>query len=942
MASATPQTQYNSGCCFSIKHSDACHHIKETTLLITAAIATIAVVGGILAVLAMNGVNLGPLNSITNSFTTLIGEKYIYIGLTAATGLLLIDTVLIAALTRSYYNKQYTQKEIDRFGLSDWIIQEDILAKLEPGQYWRFPESAEKAIPATPTNPGRPAVWGCVVRNLDGSLGVYAFKTQEDLLAQISKIGYRNGEKQFNKSNEYMHSYVEVKIGRENYELFLQSIVNIGRGEYIKYNALEIGEEANAFPLLVNLTGQPELHFYKSVEARDTARMGLIKRSDIEDEIDDDEIKYLPQGGAWIFANPITVQKYNGEEEGEEVQLFVVASKKAGSDEVNHDCFPTLEAAQQFVQLHGYQDAKAAWNHPTQWPAQWVEENIELHTSGIALNQGEIFTFDLRQELNKEEVNVFALKIKYDANKPSACRYFKSAEARERYIQENLSNYIDPDVLDQKTREIKEVYQLNHLLRVPNVDCLATQVILHGIPHFVLIGLTDEGISLTDEGIKHKAFATAEEMQDFMGDSWKDIGGIFAAPGQFKSELVAGQVDERTLQQATELAQHLVNDQHDYGRFQTRNGVDVFWLASKRGEEAAEVRFFASERARASAIRQLGRSTDLVFVREINQAAQRYRNDQLLDYALTNVNDCWGVQIQVRGQRINVLYKQTDSGIEISYPKDLAAVKEGLNDIEARIRATGEYPTALGDYLNREGKIVKQDTLAENEQTMLPGEYVSWEWKPEKHSSGVAAYKDVYLLQTISKEGRYSVRYFATEKARTEAARTLRNGFVRDRDLKAYTQNLSKAINETSGKEPVPHVFFVQYEAAGRAAIVTVSADGKKARSEYVVLGKIDGKLGEKKDCVRLNDILARPSEEATLKALDKIETARLKALLGNTYKGDGLLKANQYALDVRIGYAMLAWVTDDEKHVHRAYFQTPQQAQEYVNNKLKGFTLVK
>jgi hypothetical protein len=445
MAQPTPQTQYNR--CFSIKHSDACHHIKETTLLITAAIATIAVVGGILAVLAMNGVNLGPLNSITNSFTTLIGEKYIYIGLTAATGLLLIDTVLIAALTRSYYNKQYTQKEIDRFGLGDWIIQEDILAKLEPGQYWRFPEDAEKAIPATPTNPGRPAIWGCVVRNLDGSLGVYAFKTQEDLLAQISKINYRNGEKQFNESNEYTHSYVEVKIGRENYGRFLQdnvSNVNIGRDEYIKHDALAIGEGANAFPLLVNLTGQPELHFYKSVEARDKARMDLINRSDIEyeiDEIDDDEIEYLPQGGAWILTNPITVQKYNGAEEGKEVQLYVVTSKKAGSDEVNHDCFPTLEEAQQFVQLHRYQDAKADWNHPTQWPAQWVKENIELHTSDMRLNQGEIFTFDLRQEVDEEVVNVFALKIKYDASKPSAYRYFKSDEARQQYIDKEHKGF---------------------------------------------------------------------------------------------------------------------------------------------------------------------------------------------------------------------------------------------------------------------------------------------------------------------------------------------------------------------------------------------------------------------------------------------------------------------------------------------------------------------
>ncbi len=78
--------------------------LKTGAVAITAALATIAIIGGVLGVLALNGVDLGGLNSLAMT----VGETYIYGGLAAGISLLLIDVVLLKLIGT---NKQNLTKE---------------------------------------------------------------------------------------------------------------------------------------------------------------------------------------------------------------------------------------------------------------------------------------------------------------------------------------------------------------------------------------------------------------------------------------------------------------------------------------------------------------------------------------------------------------------------------------------------------------------------------------------------------------------------------------------------------------------------------------------------------------------------------------------------------------------------------------------------------------
>lgn len=71
------------------------------------------------------------------------------------------------------------------------------------------------------------------------------------------------------------------------------------------------------------------------------------------------------------------------------------------------------------------------------------------------------------------------------------------------------------------------------------------------------------------------------------------------------------------------------------------------------------------------------------FMRACQQKADRLRKAYLIDSALTQVNDCWGVpNVSVCNRSIHVLFKRTKNGIGVSFPEDLQAAKVGFRDME--------------------------------------------------------------------------------------------------------------------------------------------------------------------------------------------------------------------------------------------------------------------
>lgn len=179
--------------CFTIRHSETFGSFKKGVLLTTLALAIITTVGAVLGVLALQGFNLGGINALTN----LIGYKGVYLALLTGCSALLIDSVLIASLLRSGSTKQLSQREVDALELGDWLARDRIEEILEPGQYWNFPDVYRSPVNPTEEHPGEEAVFGIVVKNWDGSIGTYAYRSAEDCLAkkvELKGIGFKNGE----------------------------------------------------------------------------------------------------------------------------------------------------------------------------------------------------------------------------------------------------------------------------------------------------------------------------------------------------------------------------------------------------------------------------------------------------------------------------------------------------------------------------------------------------------------------------------------------------------------------------------------------------------------------------------------------------------------------------------------------------------------------------
>lgn len=145
------------------------------------AVAIITLIGGVLAALAIHGVDLAGINALAS----MVGERTIYLTLLGATSLLLIDVGLITALIRHYSNKQLSQKEInelkiEKLSLDRYVQKYHILDILEPGEYWGFKtnENIHAAI--------------AIVRNYNGSPGFYPFRFEDDVHAKIMKLDYED------------------------------------------------------------------------------------------------------------------------------------------------------------------------------------------------------------------------------------------------------------------------------------------------------------------------------------------------------------------------------------------------------------------------------------------------------------------------------------------------------------------------------------------------------------------------------------------------------------------------------------------------------------------------------------------------------------------------------------------------------------------------------
>ena len=97
-------------CCLWIKHSEGCAQVKHAGAAIVAALGAIALVAGVLLILAQQGYQLAGINTISQMVET----KWVYLGVGIAGALLVIDTTFIIAQVKSYLNQTIPQDELEQ------------------------------------------------------------------------------------------------------------------------------------------------------------------------------------------------------------------------------------------------------------------------------------------------------------------------------------------------------------------------------------------------------------------------------------------------------------------------------------------------------------------------------------------------------------------------------------------------------------------------------------------------------------------------------------------------------------------------------------------------------------------------------------------------------------------------------------------------------------
>ncbi len=146
---------------------------KQGALLITTtALAAILLIGG----------TLGALSVVTLP----IGSIPIYICTAAGGAILFFNAARVIKLTNTYYNKQYTQEQINQW--IDPTVWHEKVTTLEPKEFSRF----NLALQQPDSNTGRPAIWGFFCKSPEGEARIYAFKTFSDMNTQLIKLGYTN------------------------------------------------------------------------------------------------------------------------------------------------------------------------------------------------------------------------------------------------------------------------------------------------------------------------------------------------------------------------------------------------------------------------------------------------------------------------------------------------------------------------------------------------------------------------------------------------------------------------------------------------------------------------------------------------------------------------------------------------------------------------------
>ncbi|NGX60883.1 MAG: hypothetical protein K940chlam9_00357 [Chlamydiae bacterium] len=184
-------------CTFWIHHSEGADRLKQGAATLVFALATIALLGGTLAILAQQGFPLGGINSLAQQ----IGTQATYLAMVGIGAVWISSIVLLAALAHSHKKEQFSDAELQTHGVLTPLNNLNIQLKISRKQYWSETFDASTGH--------SPSVFGLFTKDVQGQIHRFAYRTanQREAHTRYHLSEYTDGKALFEKSPEYPASF---------------------------------------------------------------------------------------------------------------------------------------------------------------------------------------------------------------------------------------------------------------------------------------------------------------------------------------------------------------------------------------------------------------------------------------------------------------------------------------------------------------------------------------------------------------------------------------------------------------------------------------------------------------------------------------------------------------------------------------------------------------
>ena len=179
MVSALDWKIEGNDCGFWLRQADPCTQSIHVATVIVAALAAIAVLGGMLLILAQQGYPMGGINSLAKS----IHPTALYASLGAAGTVLTLDCAFIYLLIRGYTNQVLSKEEVDELQLLP-----NLQATADQLSPLHYSVSISPETPATETAKAKPGVFVVQSKDASGRVSVIPFKTENAYNAHIQRL----------------------------------------------------------------------------------------------------------------------------------------------------------------------------------------------------------------------------------------------------------------------------------------------------------------------------------------------------------------------------------------------------------------------------------------------------------------------------------------------------------------------------------------------------------------------------------------------------------------------------------------------------------------------------------------------------------------------------------------------------------------------------------